>query len=123
MKRLGFGALLSFLLVGSLAAQNGSKRVDLKEITDGQFRQVTNIGEMRSMPDGEHYTAMNDARNMIVKYFYSIQRKRVSVRLTSSTDIRSAAPDTIFLYGAIRNRFIAVHSRRMCMTTMCAVIM
>ena len=52
MKRLGFGALLSFLLVGSLAAQNGSKRVDLKEITDGQFRQVTNIGEMRSMPDG-----------------------------------------------------------------------
>ena len=50
MKRLGFGALLSFLLVGSLAAQNGSKRVDLKEITDGQFRQVTNIGEMRSMP-------------------------------------------------------------------------
>ena len=43
MKRLGFGALLSFLLVGSLAAQNGSKRVDLKEITDGQFRQVTNI--------------------------------------------------------------------------------
>ena len=70
MKRLGFGALLSFLLVGSLAAQNGSKRVDLKEITDGQFRQVTNIGEMRSMPDGEHYTAMNDARNMIVKYSY-----------------------------------------------------
>ena len=95
MKRLGFGALLSFLLVGSLAAQNGSKRVDLKEITDGQFRQVTNIGEMRSMPDGEHYTAMNDARNMIIKYSY----------------------------GAIRNRFIAVHSRRMCMTTMCAVIM
>ena len=117
MKRLGFGALLSFLLVGSLAAQNGSKRVDLKEITDGQFRQVTNIGEMRSMPEGEHYTAMNDARNMI------IQRKRVSVRLTSSTDTRLAVPDTIFLYGAIRNRSIAVHSRRMCMTTMCAVIM
>ena len=70
MKRLGFGALLSFLLVGSLAAQNGSKRVDLKEITDGQFHQVTNIGEMRSMPDGEHYTAMNDARNMIIKYSY-----------------------------------------------------
>ena len=70
MKRLGVGALLSFLLVGSLAAQNGSKRVDLKEITDGQFRQVTNIGEMRSMPDGEHYTAMNDARNMIIKYSY-----------------------------------------------------
>ena len=25
---------------------------------------------MRSMPDGEHYTAMNDARNMIIKYSY-----------------------------------------------------
>ena len=125
MKRLGFGALLSFLLVGSLAAQNGSKRVDLKEITDGQFRQVTNIGEMRSMPDGEHYTAMNDALIVleIRSILYSILRKRVSVRLTSSTDIRLAVPDTIFLYGAIRNRSIAVHSRRMCMTTMCAVIM
>ena len=119
------------MLVGSLAAQNGSKRVDLKEITDGQFRQVTNIGEMRSMPDGEHYTAMNDARNMIIKYsyrtgnpsiLYSIQRKRVSVRLTSSTDTRLAVPDTIFLYGAIRNRSIARSFKRMCMTTMCAVI-
>ena len=125
MKRLGFGALLSFLLVGSLAAQNGSKRVDLKEITDGQFRQVTNIGEMRSMPDGEHYTAMNDARNMIIKYSYRTGNPvdTLSVRLTSSTDTRLAVPDTIFLYGAIRNRSIAVHSRRMCMTTMCAVIM
>ena len=49
MKRLGFGALLSFLLVGSLAAQNGSKRVDLKEITDGQFRQVTELVRMISV--------------------------------------------------------------------------
>lgn len=70
MRQLGLGALLSFLLIGSMSAQNGSKHVDLKEITDGQFRQVTNIGEMRSLPDGEHYTAMNDARNMIIKYSY-----------------------------------------------------
>ena len=54
MKRLGFGALLSFLLVGSLAAQNGSKRDDLEEIPTGQLQQVTNIGQMPSMPDGEH---------------------------------------------------------------------
>ena len=40
MKRLGFGALLSFLLVGSLAAQNGSKRVDLKEITDEELEKI-----------------------------------------------------------------------------------
>lgn len=70
MRRLGFGLLLSFLLIGGVSAQNGSKQVNLKEITDGQFRQVTEIGEMRSMPDGEHYTALNKDRSMIVKYSY-----------------------------------------------------
>lgn len=70
MKRLGFSFLLSFLLIGGISAQNGSKQVNLKEITDGQFRQVTEIGEMRSMPDGEHYTALNKERSMIVKYSY-----------------------------------------------------
>ena len=59
MKRLGFSLLLSLAVFGSVAAQTGSKHVDLKEITDGKFRQVTAIGEMRSLPDGEHYTAMN----------------------------------------------------------------
>lgn len=71
MNRLGFSFLLSLaVLGGTLSAQNGSKHVNLKEITDGKFRQVTNIGEMRSLPDGEHYTAMNEKRNMIVKYSY-----------------------------------------------------
>ena len=54
MKRLGFGAFTFVSCWLGAWQQNGSKRVDLKEITDGQFRQVTNIGEMRSMPDGEH---------------------------------------------------------------------
>ena len=44
--------------------------MSLKEITDGMFRQKTAVGEMRSLPDGEHYTAMNAERNMIVKYSY-----------------------------------------------------
>lgn len=70
MKRLGVGFLLSLAIIGSVSAQNGSKRVDLKEITDGKFRQVTAIGEMRSLPDGEHYTAMNKDRSMIIKYSY-----------------------------------------------------
>ena len=70
MKRLGVGFLLSLAIVGSVSAQNGSKRVDLKEITDGKYRQVTAIGEMRSLPDGEHYTAMNKDRSMIIKYSY-----------------------------------------------------
>ncbi|MEG2067282.1 MAG: S9 family peptidase [Tannerellaceae bacterium] len=70
MKRLGFSFLLSLLLVGNMSAQHENKRVDLKEITDGKFRQVTATGEMRSLPDGEHYTAMNKEQNMIVKYSY-----------------------------------------------------
>lgn len=70
MKRLGVGFLLSLAIIGSVSAQNGSKRIDLKEITDGKFRQVTAIGEMRSLPDGEHYTAMNKDRSMIIKYSY-----------------------------------------------------
>ena len=51
-------------------AQQGTKRVDLKEITDGKFGQRASTGEMRSLPDGEHYTAMNPERNMIIKYAY-----------------------------------------------------
>ncbi|MEG1545288.1 MAG: DPP IV N-terminal domain-containing protein, partial [Tannerellaceae bacterium] len=54
----------------NMSAQHENKRVDLKEITDGKFRQVTATGEMRSLPDGEHYTAMNKEQNMIVKYSY-----------------------------------------------------
>ncbi|RHJ93510.1 S9 family peptidase [Parabacteroides bouchesdurhonensis] len=70
MKGLGLCFILSLVTIGSVFAQNGSKQVDLKEITDGKFRQVTNIGEMRSLPDGEHYTAMNRDKNMIIKYSY-----------------------------------------------------
>ena len=70
MKRLGFSLLLSLAVFGSVAAQTGSKHVDLKEITDGKFRQVTAIGEMQSLPDGEHYTAMNADKSMIIKYSY-----------------------------------------------------
>jgi len=70
MKHYGFACMLSFLLMGNMFAQNGNKPINLKEITDGQFRQVTAIGEMRSLPDGEHYTAMNKERTMIIKYAY-----------------------------------------------------
>lgn len=70
MNRLTFSLLLTLALCGSVSAQNGNKHVDLKQITDGNFRQVTAIGEMRSLPDGEHYTAMNKDRSMIIKYSY-----------------------------------------------------
>ena len=41
MKGLRLCLLLSLVVVGSLSAQNGSKQVSLKAITDGKFRQVS----------------------------------------------------------------------------------
>lgn len=70
MIRLGLGFLLSLAIAGNISAQNGSKQVDLKDVTDGRFHQTTAIDEMRSLPDGEYYTAMNKDRNMVVKYSY-----------------------------------------------------
>ncbi|MDH6357090.1 S9 family peptidase [Parabacteroides sp. PF5-9] len=70
MKHVGLSLLVLLTITGSLFAQNGTKRIQLKEIIDGNFRQVTATGEMRSLPDGEHYTAMNRERNMIIKYSY-----------------------------------------------------
>jgi dipeptidyl-peptidase-4 len=61
--------LLSLLLVGSAYAQQG-KRVELKDITEGRFRQETDGGELRSLPDGEHYSAMDRQRSRIVKHAY-----------------------------------------------------
>ena len=69
MKGLGFSLLLSLAVLSGMA-QNGSKRIDLKEITGGKFYQRTSIGEMRSLPDGNHYTAMSKDKSMIVKYSY-----------------------------------------------------
>ncbi len=70
MKRIGMSLLLLTAVIGAATAQSGTKRLNLKEIADGNFRQVTAIGEMRSLPDGEHYTAMNAERTMVVKYAY-----------------------------------------------------
>ena len=69
MKRISMALLFSACVAGSWA-QQGSEPIDLKEITSGKFRQITNVGEMRSLPDGEYYTAMNPKRTMIVKYSY-----------------------------------------------------
>ena len=70
MKQLSYGVLLALCCCTTLWAQNGSKQVELKEVTDGKLRQVTAVGEMRSLPDGNYYTAMNPERTMIVKYAY-----------------------------------------------------
>jgi len=70
MKRFVFYFLSSIITIGAVSAQNGNKRINLKEITDGKFRQVTAIGDIRPMPDGEHYSAMNKERSMVIKYSY-----------------------------------------------------
>ncbi|MDR2776223.1 MAG: S9 family peptidase [Tannerella sp.] len=58
------------LMPGGISGQNGGKRIGLPDIVNGAFRQDTNVGEMRSLPDGRHYTAMNRERTMIIKYSY-----------------------------------------------------
>jgi dipeptidyl-peptidase-4 len=58
----------------TVPAQNGSKKITLADVVNSEFRQSGGGGEMRSMPDGEHYTAMNKDRNMILKYSYRTGR-------------------------------------------------
>ena len=70
MNKINAIILATLVSAGTAGAQTGDKSVSLKEITNGMFRQKTAVGEMRSLPDGEHYTAMNAERNMIVKYSY-----------------------------------------------------
>lgn len=70
MNKINAIILAALVSAGTAGAQTGDKSVSLKEITDGMFRQKTAVGEIRSLPDGEHYTAMNADRNMIVKYSY-----------------------------------------------------
>lgn len=70
MNKINAIILAALVSAGTAGAQTGDKSVSLKEITDGMFRQKTAVGEMRSLPDGEHYTAMNAERNMIIKYSY-----------------------------------------------------
>ncbi|MDL2277088.1 S9 family peptidase [Parabacteroides sp. OttesenSCG-928-G07] len=66
-----FGLVLCIVCISvTIFAQKGSKRLELRDITQGMFAQTTAVGEMRSLPDGEHYTAMNDQRTMIIKYAY-----------------------------------------------------
>lgn len=132
MKRLGFSLLLSLAVFGSVAAQTGSKHVDLKEITDGKFRQVTAIGEMRSLPDGEHYTAMNADKSMIIKYSYRTgnpvdtlfnARKARECTFTGFECNIPAAPGIISWFGGIRSLFIVALPRLWFMIMTYVVIM
>ncbi|MEA4887663.1 MAG: S9 family peptidase [Bacteroides graminisolvens] len=67
MKKLSILFLLC-LLVQVVPAQ-GSKALDLKEITSGKFR-AEGIKGVIPMADGEHYTQMNAEGTQIIKYSF-----------------------------------------------------
>jgi len=62
--------IVFLLFVSGIFAQQGVKRVELTEVIGNTFRQETGTGEMRSLPDGEHYTQINAERTMVIKYAY-----------------------------------------------------
>nr|WP_320060222.1 S9 family peptidase [uncultured Bacteroides sp.] len=67
MKRLSITLL--FCLLGMVTFAQGSKALDLKEITSGKFRPE-GIQGVVPMADGEHYTQMNTDGTQIVKYSF-----------------------------------------------------
>jgi dipeptidyl-peptidase-4 len=66
--------LYAIVLSMTVPAQKGSKKISLADIVNGEFRTSSAGGEMRSLPDGEHYTSMNRERSMILKYSYRTGR-------------------------------------------------
>ena len=66
-------ALLACLLCLTGMAQ-GSKALDLKDITSGRFRPQ-NIQGVIPTPDGEHYTQMNAEGTQIIKYSFKTGEK------------------------------------------------
>ncbi|MDR3251022.1 MAG: DPP IV N-terminal domain-containing protein [Tannerella sp.] len=60
-------------------------QVSLADVVTGKFRQASSGGEMRSLPDGEHYTAANRERTMIVKYSY-----RTGTAVDTLFDVKNA---------------------------------
>lgn len=113
MKRLGMSILLLPAVIAGLSAQEGSKRVNLKEIVDGEFRQTTAVGEMRSLPDGEHYTAMNPERTMIVSYSYKTGTPTDT--LFNTQNARECTFDTFdgYMISSTGHRIIIMKDREM----------
>ncbi|OAV70232.1 Prolyl tripeptidyl peptidase precursor [Bacteroidales bacterium Barb6] len=70
MKQLAVSILIWAVSAAGLTAQQGSRQVTLQEAVGGDFRQATAVGEMRPATDGEHYTATNKERTMIIRYAY-----------------------------------------------------
>lgn len=61
--------LFSLLFFQTICAQNGNNLLSLKDIVEGKYA-AHGIQQMRSLPDGEHYTALSNDRKAILKYAY-----------------------------------------------------
>ncbi|MDR2473040.1 MAG: S9 family peptidase [Tannerella sp.] len=69
MKRTILFSMIYALLCATFAvAQNEPKRLTLQESIMGKFNGDGGVGEMRSLPDGEHYTASTGTA--IIRYSY-----------------------------------------------------
>ncbi|MGL4993068.1 MAG: S9 family peptidase [Bacteroidales bacterium] len=69
MNKLVKISILSLFGIVAGANVNAQSNSLLKEITSNKYAART-ISNLRSMNDGEHYTTMNEQRNMVVKYSY-----------------------------------------------------
>lgn len=67
MRKIALSLCLCLLCLGSMA--QGSKPLNLKDITSGKFR-AKNIQGVVPMTDGEHYTQMNADGTQIIKYAF-----------------------------------------------------
>ena len=67
MKKITQSLLLCLICLSGMA--QSSKKLDLKDITSGKYR-AENIRNVVPMPDGEHYTQMNEEGTQITKYSF-----------------------------------------------------
>ena len=67
MKKITLSLLLCLICLSGMA--QSSKKLDLKDITSGKYR-AENIRNVVPMPDGEHYTHMNEQGTQITKYSF-----------------------------------------------------
>ena len=71
MKNRSKGIISLLLLISSvlIQAQTGTNPVQLQDIVEGKYG-ASGTGEMRSLPDGEHYTTLSPDRKAILRYAY-----------------------------------------------------
>jgi len=69
MKKHLFFTFVLPLFALLLHAQNGNDPIQLKDIVERKYAQK-GVEEMRSLPDGEHYTMLSSDRKAILRYAY-----------------------------------------------------